>query len=168
MEITRQRSEAVEVEMWAFGLGDRLDDNLRDILTRLEDRIPTVVVAGHEEQERVYANNERWSAVLLFNEPNEDGVLGTMVTANAHFASVSVEQTRPIGQPIALARYAYSDGFERLDPRHVKKSRTTVRYIRDYVRRRALPELERARAERAAEQQLKARELEVLQRKYLK
>jgi hypothetical protein len=121
---------------------------------------------ARKAEEAVLNDSERWSATLLFQETTQDGELETVVNSEDHGALISVDLKRPLGQPLNLVSLVYKD---RHDPfhKHVIKSKAACRFIRDFVRRKALPVLEENRARRRRERDQDSMELAEMKRKYL-
>ena len=154
-----------------FSLGDHVDEKLRKILVKLESSAPTVLVnGGSTAEEAVLADRADWEATLLFAEPTDDGKLGTVVLGHAHAVVLSVEFTPPVGPSVTLAQFHFTDGKDPFVLRHhthVLASKATVRFVRDYVRRRSLPYLQDARARRAIEAERNENALAALRQKYI-
>jgi hypothetical protein len=163
-----------------FGLGDRVDDNLRDLLSRLESHAPTVHVSepllhsdrtmsgGDTPEEAMLRNSRHWSASLHFQETTSDGELQTSVDSDVHTAIVSVYLRPGPGRTLELAHLVYTDGQDPFctSPARVK-SRISVEFVRDYVRRRALPVAKENLARRERERAQNEKRLADMRRKYV-
>jgi hypothetical protein len=123
-------------------------------------------------REWVLQNTGPWCILMTFVQNTEDGKLETHVFSSPRVAFVCVELQ---GARIKALAYCENDGDGpsttytlKPPPKHEHKtSPVAVQHLREWVRRRALPELEAAKVQRdAASQQYEAR-CEAMRKKYL-
>jgi hypothetical protein len=131
-----------------------------------------------EYQEAVLKDTDRWRIAMTFVQNTPDGELETYVYSSAHFAIVNVALAN-VGRLSALL---YKDGsgdvkggpFEdvlmgvrSVPEREHRTSRGAVEHVREWVRRRVLPELEAARVQRDSTVKQRAEQVDGMRKKYL-
>lgn len=173
--------------MGLFGQRDTVEESARAILDRAQKRpVSWIYIGGEYEydnlhmyqrnqyvelQEMIRADRGAWAMCLEFLESVEDGKLRTKVGWQPHLATIEVKLDRGGDDEVTLARLSYTDTkaiVERATETGTSiKSRATIQFVREWVRRMALPELDAAAAQRRAQHDHETAEETALRKKYL-
>lgn len=176
----------------AFWRADQgIGTDLRDILARVEKLEPVWKTEQNECADGRYADElesgkitphtalrfqqwlledtKQWRILMTFVQSTPDGELTTCVYSSSDFAAVNVT-LQHVGSLKALL-YWKNEHVNRhmfgVPHGEHKVNRVAVEHVREWVRRRVLPELETAKVQRDAARQDHVALLEAMRKKYL-
>lgn len=159
-----------------------IDSDVREVLTQVEEQEPIWVIrqsadtwglaplvhASAQVQEWALTDTGPWAINMTFTRHTEDGELDIAVYSSPNQASVSVTlKLNADARIVELASYTYITSLNGGHPAGRRVNRAAVRHVREWVRRRSLPELEAAKARRTSALARQAAELDALRRKHL-
>jgi hypothetical protein len=155
--------------------GGELDSALREILARVEKQEPGWWGIG----ERGYGppgpadgkvldwavnNSGPWVILLKFTEKTDNGLLRTEVGSNRHYCWVRVTLEED-ARELSLFDDKYKDSEHELPGGNLAPA--VVQHVREWVRHKAMPALQRAKAQSDATSREQADHLAAMRKKYL-
>ncbi|MGA3163938.1 MAG: hypothetical protein ABSD77_07075 [Verrucomicrobiota bacterium] len=149
-----------------MGLLDRIDPEVKKLLTRAEDLTPTY--KGNPDdplQVSVLKDVNEWWLEMNLVRRVEDGELTTFIYSSSDAATINIRLNTEV-----LVERSYRNRREsHLKPPawRYEVSPATVKFVREWVRRKALPQIESKLSRQQALAQKHATEVELMRKKYL-